>query len=279
MRLAELDPKVSEHATDVEEDLGTHDVLVVLCEKTWFMLPEIALPRMGTYTGIRQPNKPWFIPSQRVELTKTKCTSVSKPLVKPSKLVVHVDDQIAGPSHLCDDTLTDVNNNSTPKEKTVIHKRYMKSCIKEKTAHMRQENIAKKVPAARSSSTSGASARSGQELPRQLMRLQNIAGRECENVIERCRQCDNTMTTARQYDGDNAIVRWRQCENAIFERPSRCRCFRWKCRTVVKEATEFGYETTKHGVTVYSSQRIACPDWAAGHGPTLAAYDIRPISA
>ncbi|XP_052269888.1 uncharacterized protein LOC127871186 [Dreissena polymorpha] len=81
-----------------------------------FMLPEIALPRMGTYTGIRQPNKPWFIPSQRVELTKTKCTSVSKPLVKPSKLVVHVDDQIAGPSHLCDDTLTDVNNNSTPKE-------------------------------------------------------------------------------------------------------------------------------------------------------------------
>ncbi|KAH3730189.1 hypothetical protein DPMN_056170 [Dreissena polymorpha] len=48
---------------------------------------------------------------------------------------------------------------------------------------------------------------------------------------------------------------------------------------VVKEATEFGYETTKHGVTVYSSQRISCPDWAAGHGPTLAAYDIRPISA
>ena len=39
----------------------------------------------------------------------------SKPLVKPSKLVVHVDDQTAGPSHLCDDTLTDVNNNSTPK--------------------------------------------------------------------------------------------------------------------------------------------------------------------
>ena len=24
-----------------------------------FMLPELALPRMGTYTGIRQPNKPW----------------------------------------------------------------------------------------------------------------------------------------------------------------------------------------------------------------------------
>lgn len=30
-------------------------------------------------------------------------------------MVVHVDDQTAGPSHLCDDTLTDVNNNSTPK--------------------------------------------------------------------------------------------------------------------------------------------------------------------
>ncbi|KAH3808494.1 hypothetical protein DPMN_136850, partial [Dreissena polymorpha] len=94
-----------------------------------FMLPEIALPRMGTYTGIRQPNKPWFIPSQRVELTKTKCTRVSKPLVKPSKLVVHVDDQIAGPSHLCDDTLTDVNNNSTPKirHKWIVDKETKKS--------------------------------------------------------------------------------------------------------------------------------------------------------
>ncbi|KAH3689412.1 hypothetical protein DPMN_194154 [Dreissena polymorpha] len=38
---------------------------------------------------------------------------------------------------------------------------------------------------------------------------------ECENVIVRWQQCDNTVTRVRQYDGNNAIVRWRQCDDAM----------------------------------------------------------------
>ena len=35
------------------------------------------------------------------------------------------------------------------------------------------------------------------------------------------RQCDNTMTTMRQYDGDSAIVRWRQYDMTIALSPVR----------------------------------------------------------
>ncbi|KAH3741626.1 hypothetical protein DPMN_048351 [Dreissena polymorpha] len=39
--------------------------------------------------------------------------------------------------------------------------------------------------------------------------------RECKNAIVRWRKCDNTMATARQYDGDNTIVRWRQWDETM----------------------------------------------------------------
>ncbi|KAH3805094.1 hypothetical protein DPMN_133390 [Dreissena polymorpha] len=39
--------------------------------------------------------------------------------------------------------------------------------------------------------------------------------RQCDSAIVRWRQCDNSMMTVRQYDGDSEIVRWRQFDNTM----------------------------------------------------------------